>query len=42
MSMALAKIKTAMTEYPEMFSGEGRFDLDLMRSGQVLLGTFES
>ena len=31
-SMALARIKTAMTEYPEMFSGEGRFDLDLMRS----------
>ena len=32
MSMALAKMKAAMTEYPEMFSGEGRFDLDLMRS----------
>ena len=31
-SMALDEIKTAMTEYPEMFSGEGRFDLDLMHS----------
>lgn len=26
------RIKAAMTEYPEMFSGEGRFDLALMRS----------
>ena len=32
MSMALARIKSAMTEHPDMFSGEGRFDLDLMRS----------
>lgn len=31
-SECLARIKSAMTEYPEMFSGEGRFDLALMRS----------
>jgi L-asparaginase II len=28
----LRRIKGAMTEFPEMFSGEGRFDLALMRS----------
>ncbi len=28
----LKRIKSAMTEFPEMFSGEGRFDLALMRS----------
>lgn len=34
----LLRIKAAMTEYPEMFSGEGRFDLALMRefSGNVV------
>lgn len=31
-SEILKRIKAAMTEYPEMFSGEGRFDLALMRS----------
>lgn len=31
-SKILARIKGAMTEYPEMFSGEGRFDLALMRT----------
>lgn len=29
---ALKRIRDAMTEFPEMFSGEGRFDLALMRS----------
>jgi len=31
-SKALKRIFDAMTEYPEMFSGEGRFDLALMRT----------
>nr|MBN2276736.1 asparaginase [candidate division Zixibacteria bacterium] len=31
-SQILQRIKAAMTEFPEMFSGEGRFDLALMRS----------
>lgn len=31
-SAIMTRIKDAMTEYPEMFSGEGRFDLALMRS----------
>jgi L-asparaginase II len=32
LSRILARIKKAMTEFPEMFSGEGRFDLALMRT----------
>ncbi len=32
MSKVLSRIKGAMTEFPEMFSGEGRFDLAIMRS----------
>ena len=32
LSKVLLRIKAAMTEFPEMFSGEGRFDLALMRS----------
>ncbi len=32
LSRILARIKQAMTEFPEMFSGEGRFDLAIMRS----------
>jgi len=37
-SNILIRIKEAMTEYPEMFSGEGRFDLALMRtfSGNII------
>jgi len=31
-SQIMSRIKGAMTDYPEMFSGEGRFDLALMRS----------
>ncbi|MEW5924108.1 MAG: asparaginase [Candidatus Zixiibacteriota bacterium] len=31
-SAVLNRIREAMTEFPEMFSGEGRFDLALMRS----------
>ncbi|SYZ73998.1 Asparaginase [Candidatus Zixiibacteriota bacterium] len=31
-SRILNRIKQAMTEFPEMFSGEGRFDLAIMRS----------
>ena len=31
-SRVLARVKSVMTEYPEMFSGEGRFDLALMRA----------
>ncbi len=31
-SRILKRIKAAMSEYPEMFSGEGRFDLALMRT----------
>ncbi|PKK84819.1 MAG: asparagine amidohydrolase [candidate division Zixibacteria bacterium HGW-Zixibacteria-1] len=31
-SSVLNRIREAMTEFPEMFSGEGRFDLALMRS----------
>jgi L-asparaginase II len=32
LSKALWRIKEAMREFPEMFSGEGRFDLAIMRS----------
>jgi len=37
-SAILKRIREAMTEFPEMFSGEGRFDLALMRtfSGNVI------
>jgi len=37
-SKILTRIRAAMTEYPEMFSGEGRFDLALMRtfSGNII------
>jgi L-asparaginase II len=31
-SKILVRIKKAMTEFPEMFSGEGRFDLAIMRT----------
>lgn len=31
-SFGLKRVKAAMTEFPEMFSGEGRFDLALMRT----------
>lgn len=31
-SAGLKRVKAAMTEFPEMFSGEGRFDLALMRT----------
>lgn len=32
MMQVLARVKGAMTEFPEMVSGDGRFDLDLARS----------
>jgi L-asparaginase II len=32
LSKVLVRIKQAMTEFPEMFSGEGRFDLAIMRT----------